>query len=82
MGLAPVAEDDAGRHEGGEEEDERPRRVQGLGQEAYLTNNRRSATLNVLKGDAVVRVSVSDPKETDARLKKAEALARNILKRL
>jgi hypothetical protein len=67
---------------GGEEEDERPRRVEGLGQEAYLMGGRRTATLYVLKGDAVVRVGVSDPKDTPGRLKKAEALSRAVLKRL
>jgi hypothetical protein len=69
--------------EGGEdEEEERPRRVPGLGEEAYMTWNRRAVMLYVLKGDAVVRVSLSGPEERPARLKKAEALAAKALKRL
>lgn len=68
--------------EGDEEEDSRPQRVQSLGEEAYLTGNRRTSTLYVLKGDAVLRLSVSDPEERAARLKRASALAAKALKRL
>jgi len=68
--------------EGDEEEDSRPQRVQGLGEEAYLTGNRRTSTLYVLKGDAVLRLSVSGPDERAAKLKRATALAAKALKRL
>jgi hypothetical protein len=69
--------------EGGEDEEEaRPQRVQGLGEEAYMTWNRRAVTVSVLKGDAVVRVAVSGPEDRPARLKKAAALAGKALKRL
>ena len=65
-----------------EGEDSRPRRVPGLGEEAYLTGNRLNTTLFVLKGDAVVRVSVGGPEERADKLKKAAALAAKVLKRL
>ena len=69
--------------EGGEEEeDSRPQRVHGLGEEAYLTGNERTSTLSVLKGDAVLRLSLSGPEERPARLKRASALAAKALKRL
>ena len=68
--------------EGEDEEDSRPERVPGLGDEAYLTGNGRTSTLSVLKGDAVLRLSVSGPEERPARLKKAAALAAKALKRL
>jgi hypothetical protein len=69
--------------EGGEDaEDSRPQRVPGLGEEAYLTGNRINATLFVLKGDAVLRLSVSGPDERPAKLKAAAALAAKALKRL
>ena len=68
--------------EGDEEEDSRPQRVPGLGEEAYLTANARTSTLYVLKGDAVLRLSVSGKEERPARLKKATALAAKALKRL
>jgi hypothetical protein len=68
--------------EGAEEEDARPQRVQGLGEEAYLTVSRGNATLYVLKGDGVLRVSVSGDEERPVKLKKATALAAKALKRL
>ena len=68
--------------EKGDEEDSRPQRVPGLGEEAYLTGNRINATLFVLKGDAVLRLSVGGPEERPAKLKKAAALAAKALKRL
>jgi hypothetical protein len=68
--------------EGEEEEDSRPRRVQGLGEEAYVTGNRNTSTLYVLKGDAVLRVSVSGEEERADRQKRAAALAAKALKRL
>jgi hypothetical protein len=74
--------DEKEEEEGGEEEEARPQRVNGLGEEAYLTWNRRGATLNVLKGGAVVRVGVSAPEDRPAKLKKATALAAKVLKRL
>jgi hypothetical protein len=68
--------------EGEEEEDSRPARVQGLGEEAYATGSRNNSTLYVLKGDAVLRVSVSGPEERADRQKRAAALAAKALKRL
>lgn len=65
-----------------EEEDSRPQRVPGLGEEAYFTGNRLNATLFVLKGDAVLRLSVGGAEERPAKLKKAAALAAKALKRL
>jgi hypothetical protein len=67
---------------GGDEEDSRPQRVPGLGEEAYLTGNRINATLFVLKSDAVLRVSVGGPEDRPAKLKKAAALAAKALKRM
>jgi len=68
--------------EGDEGDDSRPQRVPGLGEEAYLTGNERTSTLSVLKGDAVLRLSLSGPEERRAKLKRASALAAKALKRL
>jgi hypothetical protein len=68
--------------EGDDEEDSRPQRVKGLGEEAYATGNRDTSTLYVLKGDAVLRVSVSGPEARADRQKRAAALAAKALKRL
>ncbi|HEX7313342.1 MAG TPA: hypothetical protein VF297_05450 [Pyrinomonadaceae bacterium] len=68
--------------EEGDEEDSRPRRVPGLGEEAYFTGNKENATLSVLKGDAVLRLIVAGSEERPAQLKRAAALAAKALKRL
>lgn len=68
--------------ENDEEEDSRPLRVRGLGEEAYLTGNRRTSTLYVLKGDVVLRLSVSGAEERADKQKRAAALAAKALKRL
>ena len=68
--------------EGEEEEDSRPQRVPGLGEEAYLTGNRVNATLSVLKGDAVLRLTLGGAEERPVKLKKAAALAAKALRRL
>ncbi len=65
-----------------EGEDSRPQRVPRLGEEAYLTGNRINATLFVLKGDAVLRVSVGGPEDRPDKLKRAAVLAARALKRL
>lgn len=70
------------KEKGDDDEDSRPQRVPGLGEEAYLTGNERTSTLSVLKGDAVLRVSVSGAEERPLKLKKAAALAAKALKRL
>jgi hypothetical protein len=65
-----------------DEEDSRPQRVNGLGEEAYLAGNERTSTLYVLKGDAVLRLSVSGTEARPDKLKKAAALAAKALKKL
>ena len=67
---------------GEEDETARPRRVRDLGEEAYATLSRNTSTLYVLKGDAVLRVSVSGPGEPADRQQRAAALAAKALRRL
>jgi hypothetical protein len=66
----------------GEEEESRPRRVKGLGDEAYWSGNQMTAALSVLSKNAVVRVSVGGPETPEEKIKRASALARKLLKRL
>ncbi|MBV9925912.1 MAG: hypothetical protein JOZ96_12920 [Acidobacteria bacterium] len=68
--------------EKGEEEEARPQRVRNLGEEAYATLSRDTSTLYVLKGEAVLRVSVSGPGEPAERQKRAAALAAKALRKL
>jgi hypothetical protein len=68
--------------EEGEEDEGMPRRVAGVGDEAFWTGGEKNAALYVLKNDAVVRVSVGVPGEPDEKIKKASELARKVLKQL
>ncbi|MET0645327.1 MAG: hypothetical protein ABW208_01820 [Pyrinomonadaceae bacterium] len=65
-----------------ESEDWRPQPVPGLGEEAYLTGNDTNTTLFVLKGDAVLRLTLGGTETRADKLKKAAALAGKVLKRL
>jgi len=65
-----------------EAEDAPPRRVEGVGLEAYWTGNKTAASLYVLAENAVVRVSPAAGEEVDVKIKKASELARRVLKRL
>ena len=71
----------AEEEEEGEEEGV-PRRVAGLGDEAFWAGGEKDASLYVLKKNAVVRVNVSGPGEPEEKIKKASELARKVLKQL
>jgi hypothetical protein len=68
--------------EPGEEDEERPERVRGLGDEAFWTGNPRLGGLYVLRKDAMLRLSVggNDPKAK--KLRRLTALARLALRRM
>ncbi len=65
-----------------EEELRKPRPIDGLGEEAYWVGNPISGALYVLKGNAFFRISVGGEKDESVRIKKTEALAQKVLKRL
>lgn len=66
-----------------EEEHWRPRRVAGVGEEAYWSGNQKMWTLAVLRRGTVVRVTLAAEPEAEAEgLKRATALAGRVLKRL
>jgi hypothetical protein len=62
------------------EEESRPQRVKGLGEEAYWSGNQITGALSVLTKSAVVRVSLGGPESRDEKIKRASALARKLLK--
>ena len=64
----------------GEEEESRPKRVAGLGEEAYWSGNQITGALSVLTRNAVLRISVGGPESQDEKIKKSSALARKLLK--
>jgi hypothetical protein len=65
-----------------EEEVREPRRVAGLGEEAYWVGTPITGALYVLQGDNFVRISVGGIGEESVRIEKSKVLARAVVKRL
>jgi len=65
-----------------EEEARKPRRVAGLGEEAYWVGTPITGALYVLQGDNFVRISVGGVHEESVRIEKSKVLARAVVKRL
>ncbi|HWW75657.1 MAG TPA: hypothetical protein VNZ44_09685 [Pyrinomonadaceae bacterium] len=76
-----VREGGHAKEEEGEEEVV-PRRVAGLGDEAFWAGGEKDASLYVLRKDVVVRVNVGAPGEPGEKIRKAAELARKVLKQL
>jgi len=72
----------AGDSETEREERSRPRRIQGLGEEAYWVGNPVAGALYVLRGHIFLRISVGGVREESARIEKSKVLARAAVKRL
>jgi hypothetical protein len=70
------------REEGEADEDNRPRAVAGLGDEAYWTGNRVASALYVLRRETFVRISIGGIPDERERMEKSKALARAVLRRL
>jgi hypothetical protein len=64
------------------EEERKPRRIDGLGEEAYWVGNGITGALYVLQRDVFLRISIGGVHEESARIEKAKALARDVMKRL
>jgi len=67
---------------GGEEEASKPRRIDGLGEEAYWVGTPIAGALYVLQTGNFVRISVGGVPEESVRIEKSKALARAVVKRL
>jgi hypothetical protein len=68
--------------EGIEEEGAPPRKIAGLGQEAFWFSSPIGGVLYVLKGDHYIRISVGGKGTSEAKLNKSKALAKKALARL
>jgi hypothetical protein len=65
-----------------EEQARKPRRIEGLGEEAYWMGTPITGALYVLQGDNFVRISVGGVGEESLRVEKSKVLARAVVKRL
>jgi len=59
-----------------------PKPVPGLGDEAFWSGNQLNSSLYVRKNNIIVRLSIGGPEEQSAKIKKATALAEQVLSRL
>jgi hypothetical protein len=59
-----------------------PKKIEGLGDDAYWVGNRFGGTLYVLKGDAFISIGVGGTDDDETKLKKSKALAEKALQRL
>jgi hypothetical protein len=59
-----------------------PKRIEGLGDDAYWVGNRFGGTLYVLKGDAFISIGVGGTDDDETKLKKSKALAEKALQLL
>jgi len=73
----------AGEGKRGEEEEAvPPKKVDGVGDEAFWSGNRFGGALYVLKGDAFIRISVGGAGDEKEKIDKSKKLAQLALKRL
>jgi hypothetical protein len=70
------------RGESGEKKDGPPKRLAGLGEEAFWVGDPLTGALYVLRGEVFLRLSVGGPPGQSQRIKRARTLAIYALKRL
>src|SRR5437870_6166625 len=64
------------------EESVPPKKIEGIGDEAFWASNRFGGVLYVLKGDAFISMSLGGADGEETKIKKSKALAQKALQRL
>jgi hypothetical protein len=77
-------EDRDQKSEKGEEEEKKnpPKKVDGVGDEAYWSGNRFGGALYVLKRNVILRISIGGPDDQETKIEKSKRLAEKALGRL
>ncbi|HEV2881809.1 MAG TPA: hypothetical protein VGX24_11080 [Pyrinomonadaceae bacterium] len=70
------------REEEREREAKTPRRLKGIGDEAYWVNTNANSTMYVFKKDTLIRISIGGADKEEERMKKIKSLAERALARL
>jgi hypothetical protein len=73
---------DKKRGEEEEKESAPPKKVTGIGDEAFWIGSRVGGALYVLKGNVYVRISIGGPPDQAAKLRKSKTLAQKVIARL
>lgn len=71
-----------GEKEAGEEKRPPPKRIGGVGDEAFWVGNRAAGSLYVRRKDAVVRVSVGGKGTEEEKIERSKRLAADALRRI
>jgi hypothetical protein len=83
-----VEKSSEGKEKGHQEEREEkekvipPKKIDGIGQEAYWSGTRFGGALYVLAKDAILRISAGGPDNEEAKIEKSKKLAEKALARL
>jgi len=64
------------------EESVPPKKIDGIGDEAFWASNRFGGVLYILKGDAFISISLGGPDNEETKIRKSKALAEKALQRL
>ena len=64
------------------EESVQPKKIDGIGDEAFWASNRFGGVLYILKGDAFISISLGGTDDEETKLNKSKALAQKALQRL
>jgi len=75
-----VKEETEGKEE--KEESVPPKKIDGIGDEAFWASNRFGGVLYILKGDAFISISLGGTDDEETKLNKSKALAQKALQRL
>ena len=68
--------------EGDDERAAPPKKVEGVGDDAWWTANRMGGAIYVLKGNVFIRISVGGTDQEEAKIERSKALAAKVLSRL
>jgi hypothetical protein len=83
--FGPYEKQGDGKPEAKEVEKEQgptPKKIGGLGDDAYWVSNRFGGVLYVLKGDAFISIGLGGTDDEETKLKKSKVLAQKALQRL
>jgi hypothetical protein len=65
-----------------EERGRPPKKIEGVGDDAFWSANRMGGALYVLKDNVFIRISIGGPEPEESKIEKTKALAAKALSRL
>jgi hypothetical protein len=78
----PYENEEPQKDSGEKEKGPPPKKIAGLGDEAYWASNRFGGTLYVLKGDSFISIGLGGTDDEEKKLEKSKLLAQKALQRL